>query len=155
MEPMNTNLEEILRVVGLIANRDTDEAGSPYVSLASDREDARYIMKLLRAELAGQRTPHVPWMAPPVPCGMSDGPIPGPLFRNPGMNPEFIPESIGGYQHLEPEVVVRADDILVDGGAPFRFAGCALADRPASFAEKLMECRVYRKMPVAHQHDPL
>ena len=66
-----------------------------------------------------------------------------------------LPNDLAGYQHLEPDVWMRPDDIFVEAGKPFRFAGPQFAGRMVAHAELIPYCRVYRKMPVAHQHDPL
>ena len=71
------------------------------------------------------------------------------------MKTQELPSHIGGYQHLEPDVVVRPDDILVEDGRPVEYVGFAVGESLAGDMESFACCRVYRKMPVAHQHDPL
>ena len=66
-----------------------------------------------------------------------------------------LPNDLAGYQHLGPDVWVKPDDIIVDEGKPFRFAGWSFSGHMVCLAEQYFGCRVYRKMPVAHQHDPL
>lgn len=57
-----------------------------------------------------------------------------------------LPDSIGGYQHLEPDVICRANDIYVYGGAPVGFVSIN-AGTPVGMFEEAMGYRVYRKMP--------
>ena len=63
---------------------------------------------------------------------------------------QTLPLDLGGYQHLEPEVVVLVDDILVSDGKPVDFCqewhGETVAEVEAGEL-----CRVYRKYPCPRQ----
>ena len=65
-----------------------------------------------------------------------------------------LPADLAGYQHLEPWVRIEHGDILVDAGVPssncYETVGVLVGA-----VEENTPYRVYRKMPVAHQHDPL
>ncbi len=61
-----------------------------------------------------------------------------------------LPATIGGYQHLEPDVICQEGDIYVEDGKPTGFVNDFIGDH-VSFAEKFMEQRVYRKMPCPRQ----
>lgn len=70
------------------------------------------------------------------------------------MNDMTLPTHIGGYQHLENDVDVRPDDILVHDGVPMGFAADFGQDgRTTGAAEAATLYRVYRKYPVAKQSD--
>lgn len=61
-----------------------------------------------------------------------------------------LPETIGGYQHLEPDVICQEGDIYVADGKPTGFVNNFIGDL-AFFAEKFMEQRVYRRIPCPRQ----
>lgn len=61
-----------------------------------------------------------------------------------------LPRDIGGYQHLEPDVICQLGDIYVDGGEPDRFVDCYIG-KTVEQAEMNTGCRVYRKMPCPRQ----
>ena len=65
-----------------------------------------------------------------------------------------LPETIGGFQHLEPDCLCRAGDIYVLDGKPIDYV-IEFVGETVGLTERHGNCRVYRKMPVAHQHDPL
>lgn len=71
------------------------------------------------------------------------------------MSTTTLPTHLGGYQHLEPDVIPKSDDILVRNGMPFAFFSQILADVPETVGEteETRQCRVYRLMPVAKQSD--
>lgn len=59
----------------------------------------------------------------------------------------LLPKDIGGYQHLEPWVMVGPLDITVTEGKPVGFVG-QRAKGTVAFAEAVTGLRVYRKIPV-------
>lgn len=65
---------------------------------------------------------------------------------------ELLPKHIGGYQHLEPEVIIQVGDILVCNGAVQGFA-TPFYGEPVGRAEAESGWRIYRLMPVAKQSD--
>lgn len=60
------------------------------------------------------------------------------------MSTQQLPDSIGGYQHLQPDVASREDDIYVLDGSPVSFVGQMLAGYPVGQLESI-DYRVYRK----------
>lgn len=68
-----------------------------------------------------------------------------------GAERALLPKHIGGYQHLEPDVVTTPDDILVQDGVPVSF--CTGYAGKVGDVESASGCNVYRKMPVAKQSD--
>ena len=69
------------------------------------------------------------------------------------MNTPF-PNDLAGYQHLEPWVTIEDGDIYVEYGIPMTFCKWSVGAKVGE-TETLTAYRIYRKMPVAHQHDPL
>ena len=63
-----------------------------------------------------------------------------------------LPQHIGGYQHLEPEVIAQADDILVSHGQPVDFCH-EWAGETVESVETGELCNVYRLIPVTKQGD--
>jgi hypothetical protein len=61
-----------------------------------------------------------------------------------------LPTHIGGYQHLEPDVITRSGDIYVEDGKPVGFVVENLGV-PVGEVEESMRQRVYRKMPCPKQ----
>lgn len=61
-----------------------------------------------------------------------------------------LPEHIGGFQHLEPDVVTAEGDILVVDGKPCGFV-TALCGLTVGRVEEMSQCRVYRKYPCPRQ----
>jgi hypothetical protein len=65
-------------------------------------------------------------------------------------NTTELPETIGGYQHLAPDVICQEGDIYVRDGKPYFFVyGCI--GESVSIAEQATECRVYRRIPCPKQ----
>lgn len=63
-----------------------------------------------------------------------------------------LPDSIGGYQHLEWDVITRPDDILVSEGKPRGFCEGAYAGQSVEYVERVFSgWRVYRRMPCPRQ----
>lgn len=70
------------------------------------------------------------------------------------MNTQSLPEHIGGYQKLEPEVIAKPDDIAVHRGEVVCFVGHGNADGATVGAlEAISQYNIYRKIPVAKQSD--
>lgn len=68
------------------------------------------------------------------------------------MNTQELPKHLGGYQHIQPEIIVRADDILVDSGKVVQFAGDLYEGYTVGRIElDLRPLRVYRKLPYPRQ----
>lgn len=69
-----------------------------------------------------------------------------------GAEKAMLPEHIGGYQHLAPDIEANATDIMVRGGKPVAFVGpmggCAVHEVEAESG-----MNVYRRIPVAKQGD--
>lgn len=61
-----------------------------------------------------------------------------------------LPADIGGYQHLEPDVICQEGDIYVDGGKPVGVVFFNLGTT-VSFAETSSGLRIYRKMACPKQ----
>lgn len=64
------------------------------------------------------------------------------------MNTLKLPEHIGGYQHLEPDVITTAGDILVVDGKPIGFSPIGFS---VASVEHIDQARVYRKYPCPRQ----
>jgi hypothetical protein len=66
------------------------------------------------------------------------------------MSTPLLPETIGGYQHLEPDVICQHGDIYVEYGRPVNFVVLSVGE-PVGVVEADMSMRVYRKMPCPRQ----
>jgi hypothetical protein len=62
-----------------------------------------------------------------------------------------LPDDIGGYQHLEPDVVAIWDDIMVRHGIPLAFVGDRIVLGTVEQIETCFHVNLYRKIPVAKQ----
>lgn len=63
-----------------------------------------------------------------------------------------LPETIGGYQHLAPDVMIEAGDIYVDHGEVIGFVRDTIG-RLVGEIERQNAMNIYRKIPVAKQGD--
>lgn len=61
-----------------------------------------------------------------------------------------LPRDIGGFQHLEPDVICQEGDIYVLDGKPIDFVQ-GWVGNPVGLTEANMKMRVYRKMPCPRQ----
>lgn len=61
-----------------------------------------------------------------------------------------LPRDIGGYQHLEPDVICQEGDIYVFDGKPTGFVIEHIGDS-VGMTEEFQDARVYRKMPCPRQ----
>jgi hypothetical protein len=61
-----------------------------------------------------------------------------------------LPRDIGGFQHLEPDVICQHGDILVSEGKPLYLAD-GYAGLSVHYTEYTSGYRVYRKMPCPRQ----
>jgi len=61
-----------------------------------------------------------------------------------------LPTDIGGFQHLEPDVICQHGDIYVEYGRPVAFVVLSVG-KPVGVVEASMSMRVYRKMPCPRQ----
>lgn len=61
-----------------------------------------------------------------------------------------LPRDIGGFQHLEPDVICQHGDIYVGCGRPVGFVVLSVGE-PVGVVEADMSMRVYRKMPCPRQ----
>ena len=61
-----------------------------------------------------------------------------------------LPETIGGYQHLAPDVICQEGDIYVNDGKPLDFVQAHIG-RTVAHAEQTEACRVYRLIPCPRQ----
>jgi len=61
-----------------------------------------------------------------------------------------LPRDIGGYQHLEPDVICQEGDIYVNDGKPVSFVQSCLGEKVAA-AEAFADCRIYRRIPCPRQ----
>ncbi len=66
------------------------------------------------------------------------------------MSTPQLPTHIGGYQHLEPDVICQHGDIYVEYGRPVNFVVLNVGE-PVGVVEACMSMRVYRKMPCPRQ----
>lgn len=63
-----------------------------------------------------------------------------------------LPLDLAGYQHLAPDILTLATDLLVDQG-PQQWVGHAFAGQKVGDVERTLEGRIYRLIPVAKQSD--
>jgi len=63
-----------------------------------------------------------------------------------------LPTHLGGLQHLEPDVIAKADDIYVQDGVPHHFVQYNAGQKVGDL-ELAIKMNVYRRIPVAKQGD--
>ena len=68
------------------------------------------------------------------------------------MNTPELPTHLGGLQHLQPDVIAKADDVYVRDGVPRGFVKSNAGEKVETL-ERALEFNVYRRIPVAKQGD--
>lgn len=69
------------------------------------------------------------------------------------MNTQELPKHIGGYQHLAPDVIAKADDIFVRSGEVRGFVAEYEGQAVAALELEFRTWNIYRRIPVAKQGD--